>query len=307
MHMADALLAPTVGLAFDAASVGLVAAASRRVVREPGYERRAPLMGVLGAFVFAAQLVNFAIPGTGSSGHLAGGLLLAVLVGPSAAFLVMVSVLMVQALVFGDGGLLALGCNVFNLGFWPSFVGIALYRQVSRAVPGPRGVTLGAVAASLVSLELGALGVVAQTALSGRLDLPLRDFAVLMVGIHAPIAVVEGLATAGIVQMALRLAPERLDAVPAGGRQFSTHVPLLLVFFGAALFLATVGLAWASALPDGLAWSLGTASAALGQSRGWVNVDAPLAGPLGALLAGAVVVGASLMLSRLRRGNSPTS
>jgi len=79
-------------------------------------------MGVLGAFVFAAQMVSFAIPGTGSSGHLGGGLLLAILIGPSAAFPVMVSVPAVQALFFGDGGLLALGCNILNLGFFTSFV-----------------------------------------------------------------------------------------------------------------------------------------------------------------------------------------
>ena len=87
-----------------------------------GDDRRVPLMGVLGAFVFAAQMVNFAIPGTGSSGHLGGGLLLAILLGPRAAFIVIASVLIVQALFFADGGLLALGCNVFNLGFFPAFV-----------------------------------------------------------------------------------------------------------------------------------------------------------------------------------------
>ncbi len=75
-----------------------------------------PLMGVLGAFIFAAQMINFTIPGTGSSGHLGGGMILAILLGPHAAFLVMASVLTVQALFFADGGLLALGCNIWNLG-----------------------------------------------------------------------------------------------------------------------------------------------------------------------------------------------
>ena len=77
-------------------------------------------MGVLGAFIFAAQMINFTIPATGSSGHLGGGLILTILLGPYAAFLTIASVLMVQALFFADGGLLALGCNIFNLGFFPA-------------------------------------------------------------------------------------------------------------------------------------------------------------------------------------------
>src|SRR6266542_3809044 len=194
MHMADALLSPAVGLGFHAASAGLLATAARRVAREDGYERRLPLMGVLGAFVFAAQMVTFAIPGTGSSGHLAGGTLLAILVGPSAAFVVLASVLTVQALFFADGGLLALGCNVFNLGFWPCFVGIALHRRIAGGggVGGARA-TAAALVASVASLELGALGVVAQTRLSGRAEVPVAELAALMAGIHLPIAIVEGL------------------------------------------------------------------------------------------------------------------
>src|SRR5512138_3185630 len=101
MHMSDALLSPAVGGTLWAAAAGLVAASARRVERDPD-PRRAPLMGVMGAFVFAAQMVNFSIPGTGSSGHLGGGLLLAALVGPEAACLVLCSGLGVQALFFAD-------------------------------------------------------------------------------------------------------------------------------------------------------------------------------------------------------------
>ena len=172
MHMSDALLSPAVGLGFHAASAGLLAVTARRAVREDGYERRLPMMGVLGAFVFAAQMVTFAIPGTGSSGHLAGGTLLAILVGPSAAFLVMASVLTVQALFFADGGLLALGCNLFNLGFWPTFVGIAAYRAILGRWPGRRGVVVASIVAAVISVELGAIGVSLQTALSHRSELP---------------------------------------------------------------------------------------------------------------------------------------
>ena len=119
MHMADALLSPTVGIGFYGASAVALGWSTRELGRSAD-TRLVPTMGVLGAFVFAAQMLNFAIPGTGSSGHLAGGLLLAAVLGPAAAFVCMTSVLLVQCLLFGDGGLLALGANVFNLGFYPS-------------------------------------------------------------------------------------------------------------------------------------------------------------------------------------------
>ncbi len=121
MHMADALISPAVGGAMWAATA-VTAAYCAKKVREEADESKIPLMAVAGAFIFAAQMLNFSIPGTGSSGHLGGGLILAVLLGPYAAFLVMASVLGVQALFFADGGLLALGANIFNLGFFPAFI-----------------------------------------------------------------------------------------------------------------------------------------------------------------------------------------
>jgi cobalt/nickel transport system permease protein len=108
MHMADALLSPAVGGTMWAATAGTIAWCSKKVRAELD-ERKVPLMGVLAAFIFAAQMINFTIPATGSSGHLGGGLLLAVLLGPWAAFLAIASVLFIQALFFADGGLLALG------------------------------------------------------------------------------------------------------------------------------------------------------------------------------------------------------
>ena len=132
--MADALLSPSVGAAFWAASAAVVARSARRVGLS-GDERLAPLMGTTGAFVFAAQMVNFAIPGTGSSGHLGGGLLLALLLGPDAAVVVVASILLVQALLFADGGLLALGANAWNLGVVPAFVAAPLVALPLMAPP----------------------------------------------------------------------------------------------------------------------------------------------------------------------------
>jgi len=121
MHMADALISPAVGGVMLVATAGLTVYSARKLKEEID-DRKIPLMGVLGALVFAAQMINFTIPGTGSSGHLGGAMLLAVLLGPYAAFLTMASILTIQALFFADGGLLALGCNIFNMGFFPCFV-----------------------------------------------------------------------------------------------------------------------------------------------------------------------------------------
>ena len=118
MHMADALLSPAVGSTFWAGSLALSGYASSKLKKRID-DRVIPLMGVLGAFIFAAQMINFTIPGTGSSGHIGGGMILAIILGPHAAFLVIASVLTVQALFFADGGLLALGCNIWNMGFYP--------------------------------------------------------------------------------------------------------------------------------------------------------------------------------------------
>ena len=136
MHMADALLSPAVGGTMWGVAAGTIAYSSMKVKKELD-DRKVPLMGVLGAFIFAAQMINFTIPATGSSGHLGGGLLLAILLGPYAAFLTIASVLVVQSLFFADGGILALGCNIFNLGFFPAFIAYPfIYRKIAGSQPG---------------------------------------------------------------------------------------------------------------------------------------------------------------------------
>jgi cobalt/nickel transport system permease protein len=155
------------------------------------------MMGVLGAFIFTAQMINFTIPGTGSSGHLGGGLALAVLLGPHAAFLTIASVLTVQALFFADGGLLALGCNIFNLGFFPAFLAYPLlYRPLAGDGRSPARAWAAALVAAVVGLQLGAFCVVLETRASGLTELPFGPFLLLMQPIHLAIGVVEGLATA---------------------------------------------------------------------------------------------------------------
>ncbi|MBE0546430.1 MAG: energy-coupling factor ABC transporter permease [Rubrivivax sp.] len=256
MHMADALLSPAVGAAMWLASAGGLAYSARRV-RELGEDRLVPLMGVLGAFVFAAQMINFAIPGTGSSGHLGGGLLLAALLGPHAALIVIASVLTVQALFFADGGLLALGANIFNLGVLPCFVAYPLvYRSIVGVGASRRRITIGAVVAALVGLQLGALGVVLQTVGSGISSLPLSSFLLLMLPVHVPIGLVEGFATAAILLFIQRAQPDLVatasGASPAGG----SMKPLLASLAIAATVTAGAVSWFASKAPDGLEWSI---------------------------------------------------
>ena len=132
MHMADALVAPAVAATMYAASTA-AAAYSVKKVRLENDIKKIPVMGVMSAFVFATQMINFTIPGTGSSGHLCGGLLLSVLLGPYAGFLSMISVLLIQCLLFADGGLLALGSNIWNMAFYGCFVGyLLIYRPMVK-------------------------------------------------------------------------------------------------------------------------------------------------------------------------------
>lgn len=257
MHMADALLSPGVGAGLWVAAAGLVSVCSRRLQRI-GDDRRVPLMGVLGAFVFAAQMINFGIPGTGASGHLGGGLLLAVLLGPYAAILVLASVLAVQALFFADGGLLALGCNLVNLGFFPAFVGYPLFRRIAGGAPGRTRLAVAAVVAAVVSLQLGALAAVLETTASGVSSLPFGTFLLFMQPIHLAIGVVEGLVTASLLAVVLAARPGLLEPVPAAVQRPGRHV---VASFLAAAAITGGLLSWvASARPDGLEWSVARVS-----------------------------------------------
>jgi cobalt/nickel transport system permease protein len=252
MHMADALLSPVVGGAMWGASAITVAYCARRLRNDPD-ERRVPLMGVLGAFLFAAQMINFSIPGTGSSGHLAGGLLLAILLGPHAGFLVMASVLIVQALFFADGGLLALGCNIFNLGFFAAFVGYPLYRSMCGTDPGTTRAGIAAVVAAVVSLQLGAFAVVLETVASGISALPFDTFVLFMLPIHLAIGIVEGLVTAAVVTFVRTTRPEVLPEATSTGMSVRG---VAIAFLALALGLGAVGARYAAEDPDGLEWSV---------------------------------------------------
>ena len=257
MHMADALISPVVGGTMWVASAGLIGYCSKKM-RNVLNDSQIPLMGVLGAFVFAGQMINFSIPGTGSSGHLGGGMILAILLGPHAAFLVVASVLVVQALFFADGGLLALGCNIFNLGFFPCFVAYPLiFRKIAGRNPTAVRLWLGCTMAAIVGLQLGAFGVVLEPVFSGVSELPFRAFVLVMQPIHLAIGLVEGLVTATVVAFVWKARPEVLSMVsmpePTGNYQFRR----VLIGLIAATVVTGCMMSWfASTHPDGLAWAM---------------------------------------------------
>jgi cobalt/nickel transport system permease protein len=277
MHMADALISPAVGGTMWAASAGLIGYCSKKI-REDMDERKIPLMGVVGAFIFAAQMINFTIPGTGSSGHLGGGMILAILLGPHAAFLTMASVLTVQALFFADGGLLALGSNIFNLGVFPCFIAYPLiYKKIVADKFGEGRVLLGATVSAVLGLQLGALGVVLQTILSGVAELPFGTFVLLMQPIHLAIGIVEGLATTAVIIFVWRVRPEIIKAAIESTPIGKTRIRKVVM--GLLIMAAVTGgaLSWfASSQPDGLEWSLLKATGKEGSVGSQKAVPIPL-------------------------------
>ena len=279
MHMADALLSPAVGGTMWAATAGITYYSARKLKQEMD-DRKLPLMGVLGAFVFAAQMINFTIPATGSSGHLAGGMILAILLGPYAAFLTMASVITVQALFFADGGLLALGCNIFNMGFFACFIAYPLiYKKLVGERPTQGRILLGAMAAAILSLQMGAFGVVLETMFSGISELPFTTFLLLMQPIHLAIGVVEGLVTATVVSFVWKARPEILEMAPRVAPGPSRSLKPVILGLVAVAVLTGGALSWfASTHPDGLEWSIQGVT-------GKEEVEAPKAGAHGVMAA----------------------
>jgi cobalt/nickel transport system permease protein len=258
MHMSDALLSPAVGAAFWAGSLGAIAYSSKKV-KENLDEKMIPLMGVSGAFIFAAQMINFTIPGTGSSGHIGGGMILTALLGPYAAFIVMASVLTVQALFFADGGLLALGCNIWNLGVYPCFVVYPLiYKTIVKGGMTPKRIMAASMIGAIVGLQLGAFSVVVQTLLSGRTDLPFSAFVLLMQPIHLAIGVIEGIITAGVINYVRATRPEILGSI-VESRPLPSRIKVKKFAFAFLLVAIVIAgfVSWfASTYPDGLEWSI---------------------------------------------------
>lgn len=323
MHMADALVSTPVALTAAAISVALLGIAGKEIKKNTRPDL-IPLMGVAGAFVFAAQMINFSIPGTGSSGHIVGGVLLATLLGPWAGFLTLTSVLIIQCLVFADGGLLALGCNILNMGAMTTLVAYPLvYKPLVSIRKGSRMILPASVAACLIGLELGAVMVTAETELSGVTALPFTPFLSLMTGIHLAIGICEGVATGLVLLYVFKIRPSLLTPSAETVRSRDITVKsrkILLWSFGvAALVLGGIVAFFASSDPDGLEWSIsritghpelhpdvtGTAASSAERIQDFTAVmpdySNALSGVVGAVIVLAVVWAVSSLLVKRHR------
>ena len=260
MHMADALVAPAVAGTMYVLSTG-AAAVSVSEVKKENDPKKIPVMGVMGAFVFATQMLNFTIPGTGSSGHLCGGMMLSALLGPFAGFLTMIGVLLVQCLLFADGGLLALGCNIWNMAFYGCFVGaLLIWRPMMKKGATKAKIIAASIIGCVLTLQMGAFSVSIETLLSGVTELPFSVFVATMQPIHLAIGAVEGLITAAVLVFVHEARPELLwgvgadeNTVKQGKLSFKNTIITLAVL--AAVCGGVVSL-FASAFPDGLEWSM---------------------------------------------------
>ena len=258
MHMADALVAPAVATTMYVCSTA-AAGYSVKKVRLESDSKKIPVMGIMGAFVFAAQMINFTIPGTGSSGHLCGGMLLSALLGPYAGFLTMIGVLLIQCLLFADGGILALGCNIWNMAFYGCFIGsLLIWKPLMK-----KGVSRGKIIAAsilgcVLTLQLGAFSVTLETMASGITALPFGTFVATMQPIHLAIGFVEGMITAAVLIFVYEARPELLYAnTGTEKREGRFSFKKTLVVLAAATVIVGGGLSLvASSYPDGLEWSI---------------------------------------------------
>jgi cobalt/nickel transport system permease protein len=185
-------------------------------------------------------------------------MILSILLGPYAAFLVMASVLVVQALFFGDGGLLALGCNIFNLGFFPCFIVYPfIYKKIVGDEPTKGKIITGSLFAAIVGLQLGAFGVVLETLFSGISELPFNAFVLLMQPIHLAIGIVEGIVTAAVVIFVWNAKPEILNAAVHSRPIGQISITKIIVGLVIAFIVIGGSLSWfASTNPDGLEWAM---------------------------------------------------
>lgn len=254
MHMANELLSVQVAagtLTIAAAGLGFICRKVRHIITSD----KLALMGILGAFIFAAQMVNFQLPAMpGTSGHMVGAVLLAIILGPHAGAIVISSVVVIQCLIFQDGGLLALGCNIINMALVPSYLGYFLYRAVTAGSLSSLKTYIGAMLACVTAIEAGAILVPIQAALSGVLAVPFSTFLITMLGVHFLVGFVEGLITVAVLGYLQQVKPDivanRLPGkVRLSGKAVLVSLAVFTFIIGAGLSLL------ASDKPDGLEWS----------------------------------------------------
>lgn len=257
MHAPDGFLNAGTAVATGAISVGTVGVALRQV-RETVQEKQIPLAGIASAFIFAAQMFNFPVA-AGTTGHLLGGALAAILLGPHMGALVVTIVVVVQALVFADGGLTALGYNVLNMAIIPAYGGYAVFRMFRRMVPKNSGGVVAATGlAGLVSVVLSAMAFSIQWLFGATAPVSFAQVFTAMVGVHLLIGVGEGVISAlavGAVMSSRSDLVEGASDLHRSQLKESRPVPLRTFVIGgllAALLIGAVVSQFAVDNPDGL-------------------------------------------------------
>jgi cobalt/nickel transport system permease protein len=247
MHIPDGFLSVIVSIVFWIISVVMVGVALRKSSRLLG-EREVPLMGVLAAAIFAGQMLNFSVSG-GTSGHLLGAAIATILLGPWPAVLVMTSVVSIQALLFQDGGILALGANIFNMAIVGVFVSYAVYTLLQRLFKSQSwGIFVAGFIAAWTSIFIASLACALELALSGTS--PANIAVPAMGAIHAVIGIGEGLITAGALAF---IFAARKDLLKIGEAKPTSDKSLVIGGGVIALVLAVLS-PLASSHPDGLEW-----------------------------------------------------
>ncbi len=311
LHIPDGFLSLWISIVFWVISIILIAMAVQRTKGELG-ERQVPLMGIMAAFIFAGQMINFPVAG-GTSGHFLGGALAGIVLGPWAGILVMTAVIGLQALLFQDGGLLVMGANIFNMGLVTALIGYGFYRSVAGQSRGVRFAVAGV--AAWLSVMAGAFFTAMQLWLSGTS--PLAIVMPAMLGVHAIIGIGEALVTVAALAFITQVRPDLLGVETVKSRGgFGWVVGGLVIALVVVLFSP-----WASADPDGLervAENLGF----IGQGAdapyqlmsdytipflGETGLSTIIAGVIGAVVVAVLVIGLGRLLRRAERAEVPPS
>ncbi len=304
MHIPDGFLSTAVAVALWVISAVVIAVAFRRVGKELG-EREVPVMGVLAAAIFAGQMLNFTVAG-GTSGHLMGAALATILLGPWASVIILTCVVGVQALIFQDGGLLALGANIFNMGIVGTTVSFAAFSLVRKLSGGQKwGLYAGGFLAGWLSIFIAALAVALQLALSGTS--PANIAIPAMAGVHALIGIGEGLITLGAVSLVMAARPDLLKA----GETRNKGNALVWAAGGLLTLLLAVLSPLASIHPDGLEWVAGKAGFLQTAREPLIKIipgylfpgvsNTALATILAGVLGALIVLAAAFAIARARR------
>lgn len=257
MHVSNHLISPEAAILGGVVATTLVVVAVKQLRGKLSNQRLA-MAGVLGAFVFAAQMFNYPLATIGCSGHLVGGVLLAALLGPWLGFLTLSGVLLLQSLLFADGGIMALGWNIINMAAIGALVAYPLiFRPMTKASFSSQRVFSATLLASFAAIVLGALAVVAESSASGISSLPSGEFVGYMLPIHLLIGACEGLIGGAILLLVARREPALLESYGARCKPLRVNYKRAFATFAiSALVIGGIFSLMASSHPDGLEWAI---------------------------------------------------